>query len=61
MGVTNCIVYHKDALYCADLGLKFDKVLLDTPCSGNFATDPHWFENMEARGLEGIKNNEKAK
>jgi 16S rRNA C967 or C1407 C5-methylase (RsmB/RsmF family) len=23
--------------------LKFDRILLDVPCSGNFAADPEWF------------------
>ena len=57
LGVSNTTIYHKDALYCADLGLKFDKILVDAPCSGNFATDPKWIENMQERGLEGLKNN----
>ena len=35
-GVENVLVYHKDARFVSDLGLKFDKVLLDAPCSGNF-------------------------
>lgn len=56
-GITNCIIYHKNSIYCKDLGLEFDKILLDAPCSGNFAADPEWFENIRERGLESIKNN----
>ena len=55
-GVRNCIVYHKDALHAYDLGVQFDKVILDAPCSGNFATDPGWFSK---RDLEGIRQNAK--
>jgi NOL1/NOP2/sun family putative RNA methylase len=51
-GVKNCITYHKDAIYADDLGQRFDKVLLDAPCSGNFTTDPGWFEK---RSVEDIK------
>lgn len=56
MGVKNTIVYQKDAKFAADLGIKFDKVLLDAPCSGNFAIDETWFEK---RTLEDIKNSAK--
>ena len=52
-GVKNCLVYQKDAKHAADMGLKFDKVLLDAPCSGNFATDPGWFDK---RNIEDIKS-----
>lgn len=51
-GVTNTITYKKDARYVQDLGLEFDKILLDVPCSGNFAINPDWF--LE-RNLEDIK------
>ena len=36
-GVKNCIVYKKDAKRASELGLEFDKVLVDAPCSGNFS------------------------
>lgn len=42
-GVTNTIIYQKDARFIKDFGIQFDKVLLDAPCSGNFITDPEWF------------------
>jgi len=51
-GVTDCIIYQKDAAHADDLGILFDRVLLDAPCSGNFVTDPGWFEK---RSIEGIK------
>ncbi len=43
MGCKNVAVYNKDAFYADDLGMKFDKVLLDAPCSGNFCIDKDWF------------------
>ena len=53
MGVKNTIIYQKDARFVSDLGIKFDKILLDAPCSGNFAADGKW---LEKRTLEDIKN-----
>ena len=51
-GVKNVVVYQKDAAHISDLSIKFDKILLDAPCSGNFAVDPGWFER---RSLEDIR------
>lgn len=55
-GVTNCVVYKKDARFSSDFGLEFDKILLDAECSGNFALEKDFFEK---RSLETVK--EKAK
>jgi NOL1/NOP2/sun family putative RNA methylase len=54
MGCTNVVCYNKDARYVDDIGIKFDKILLDAPCSGNFVTDNDWFNK---RDLAGIKTN----
>jgi len=43
LSVTNTIVLKKDARHVADLGVKFDKILLDAPCSGNFCIEPNYF------------------
>ncbi|MEK6887244.1 MAG: RsmB/NOP family class I SAM-dependent RNA methyltransferase [Nanoarchaeota archaeon] len=56
MGVKNTIIFQKDAKFVSDLGVKFDKILLDAPCSGNFAVDSKWFDK---RKLEDIKNSSK--
>ena len=37
--VRNAIVYHTDARQASHLKIKFDRILLDVPCSGNFVTD----------------------
>lgn len=47
MGCKNIIVYNKDANYASDLNMKFDKVLLDAPCSGNFCIDSEWFSKRK--------------
>ncbi len=52
--VTNSIVYQMDARKVSGLDMKFDRILLDVPCSGNFATDPKWFRR---RTLEDVKAN----
>jgi NOL1/NOP2/sun family putative RNA methylase len=51
-GVSNTIVYKKDARFADDLGLKFDRILLDAPCSGNFANDEQWFEERKVDDLK---------
>ncbi|MBR9675892.1 RsmB/NOP family class I SAM-dependent RNA methyltransferase [Candidatus Woesearchaeota archaeon] len=52
MGVENCVVYNKDARYASDLGIVFDKVLLDAPCTGNYCIEDSWFLK---RSIEDIK------
>lgn len=53
-GVKNTLTYQLDAKSCTSLNMKFDKILLDAPCSGNFSTDKGWFEKRE---VAGIRNN----
>jgi 16S rRNA C967 or C1407 C5-methylase (RsmB/RsmF family) len=45
-------VYNLDARKASRLKIKFDRILLDVPCSGNFATDAEWFER---RTIEDVK------
>jgi 16S rRNA C967 or C1407 C5-methylase (RsmB/RsmF family) len=52
LGIKNTVLYKKDARFVSDLGLKFDKILLDASCSGNFADEENWFQ---IKSLEGIK------
>jgi len=54
MGCPNIITYNMDALDISKLSLKFDKILLDAPCSGNFTQGIGWFAK---RDIEGIKSN----
>jgi NOL1/NOP2/sun family putative RNA methylase len=54
--VSNAIVYHIDARQVSRLKMKFDRILLDAPCSGNFAADSHWFKR---RTLNDVKRNAK--
>jgi NOL1/NOP2/sun family putative RNA methylase len=52
--VTNTIVYEMDARYASELDVKFDRILVDAPCSGNFATDRNWFHR---RTIEDVRRN----
>ena len=54
--VNNAVVYHLDARQASRLKLKFDRILLDAPCSGNFAADRDWFKR---RTLNDVKRNAK--
>jgi len=47
----NTVVYDRDARYTSGLKLKFDRILLDVPCSGNFAADEHWFNQRTLRDV----------
>jgi NOL1/NOP2/sun family putative RNA methylase len=50
--VANTVVYELDARQTARLKLKFDRVLVDAPCSGNFATDKNWFKRRTLKDVE---------
>jgi NOL1/NOP2/sun family putative RNA methylase len=52
--VTNAAVYNMDAKEATKLNMKFDKVLLDVPCSGNPITDRDWFSK---RTIEDVHRN----
>jgi tRNA (cytosine40_48-C5)-methyltransferase len=59
MGCENIIVYRKDAKYVNDLNLKFDKILLDAPCSGNFLIEKDWFEKRTIDDIQKNANEQK--
>jgi NOL1/NOP2/sun family putative RNA methylase len=50
--VKNTIVYQMDAKKASLLGIKFDRILLDVPCSGNYATDKGWFNRRTLKDVE---------
>jgi NOL1/NOP2/sun family putative RNA methylase len=54
--VKNTVVYDLDARRVAGLDRKFDCILLDMPCSGNFAADRAWFRR---RTLTDVERNAK--
>jgi NOL1/NOP2/sun family putative RNA methylase len=50
--ISNALVYHLDARQASLLNLKFDRILLDAPCSGNFAADHAWFRRRTLQDAE---------
>jgi NOL1/NOP2/sun family putative RNA methylase len=50
--VANTIVYHLDARKASSLELKFNRILLDVPCSGNFVGEKNWFERRTIMDVE---------
>jgi len=54
--VSNTVVYLLDARQAAALKVKFDRVLVDAPCSGNFASDRDWFKNRTLKDVERNAN-----
>jgi NOL1/NOP2/sun family putative RNA methylase len=50
--VKNTIIYNLDARHASKLKLKFDCILLDVPCSGNFSTDKQWFRKRTIKDIE---------
>jgi NOL1/NOP2/sun family putative RNA methylase len=54
--VKNTVVYDLDARRISKIGKKFDRILLDVPCSGNFVASKSWFK---MRTLEDVQRNAK--
>jgi NOL1/NOP2/sun family putative RNA methylase len=52
--VKNAVVYLLDARQVFQLKTNFDCILLDMPCSGNFAADKNWFNR---RTIEDVERN----
>lgn len=54
--IKNSIVFFLDAKQNSYLNMKFDRILIDAPCSGNFTMDKNWFNR---RTIRDIKHNAK--
>lgn len=52
LNISNVSVFNMLGQDVSELKLKFDRILLDAPCSGNFVADKRWFDK---RSLSGIK------
>jgi NOL1/NOP2/sun family putative RNA methylase len=50
--IKNTVVFQLDARNAPKMGLKFNRILVDAPCSGNFAGDPDWFQNRTFQDVE---------
>ena len=50
--VSNTAVYNMDATQVDRLNRTFDRILLDVPCSGNFASDDQWLNRRTHGDIE---------
>jgi NOL1/NOP2/sun family putative RNA methylase len=50
-GIINTIIFKKDARFVSDFKLEFDKILLDAPCSGNYAIEDKFFQTKNIQGI----------
>jgi tRNA (cytosine40_48-C5)-methyltransferase len=50
--ISNSAAYLLDARHTSNLKIKFHRILIDAPCSGNFASDPAWFKNRAFKDVE---------
>jgi NOL1/NOP2/sun family putative RNA methylase len=48
----NTIVHRMDARQVSQLKTRFNRIILDVPCSGNFATDKEWFRRRTIKDIE---------
>jgi NOL1/NOP2/sun family putative RNA methylase len=54
--IANTVVYMLDARRAPTLKVKFDRILVDAPCSGNFAADDRWFKNRTIKDVDRNAN-----
>ncbi|MGE5556751.1 MAG: NOL1/NOP2/sun family putative RNA methylase [Methanocella sp.] len=54
--VANTVVYLLDARRAPLLKTKFDRILVDAPCSGNYASDERWFKNRTIKDVQRNAN-----
>jgi NOL1/NOP2/sun family putative RNA methylase len=50
--VKNTVAYELDARQISKEKIRFDRILLDVPCSGNFAADKQWFRRRNIKDVE---------
>ena len=50
--ISNTAIYNMDARQANRLNRIFDRILLDVPCSGNFASDDHWLNRRTFADIE---------
>ncbi|MFH1915969.1 MAG: RsmB/NOP family class I SAM-dependent RNA methyltransferase [Nanoarchaeota archaeon] len=52
LGVTNAVLYVMDGRDAKKLGMTFDKILLDAPCSGNYIVEKDYFKRRRMQDFE---------
>lgn len=59
MGSSNTLVLSCDARSIAQLSITPQAILLDAPCSGNYATDVQWFSKRTLSDIKAKSQNQK--
>ncbi|HSV50279.1 MAG TPA: RsmB/NOP family class I SAM-dependent RNA methyltransferase [Candidatus Acidoferrales bacterium] len=54
--IANTVVYMLDARRAPLIKTKFDRILVDAPCSGNYAADDRWFKNRTIKDVDRNAN-----
>lgn len=49
LSVSNTSVYESDARNVSSLNMRFDKILLDAPCSGNICSQHNWIQKRRVK------------
>lgn len=49
LGIKNYVLYNLDGRKADKLGIKFDRILLDAPCSGNYCVEPGFFRKRRVK------------
>jgi len=52
LSAKNVVIYRLNARKADKLGIKFDKILLDAPCSGNFCVEKEFFSKRTVKDFE---------
>lgn len=56
LGVTNTVVYRKDARFVKDFHKQFTHILLDAPCSGNPVIEAAYFEKKSPATIKEMQS-----
>ena len=60
MGITNVTTFLMNAKDAPTLKMRFDKILLDAPCSGNYCIEENWFDKRDLAGIKINSDKQKA-
>lgn len=59
LSITNTTIIKKDARFSHDYKIKFDKILLDAPCGGNYCVEENYFKTRTEQDLQSKSRTQK--
>lgn len=59
LGISSVVTMRKDGKYVDDLSLRFDYILVDAPCSGNFCVEKNFFQKRLVTDFNNRSNEQK--